>query len=250
MKTMLILFTFVLACLAGCAEPASMSRTSQQLSGIGFATTPMWWDFTVMTEFTTTPSHSFTLKNSDSRTLDVTDISIDNLIGSGYTIDSTTCGGTMHHDDTCNIVIKFEPTSYGQDSGSLVIETDLGTWVGAEEVGINWVLGGGASRLNLELAGDGHGGVFSDGGGNPNIVCGYGVAPVAWPSIGTDCSGLFADEGDKFLTAFPIDPDTFVGWSLESCGSDLVCEVPLSITEPVTVTATFAHVDPPPDCCE
>ncbi len=200
-----------------------------------------------MNEFGVPATHSFSVKNSGSVSFDITDFSFEASSGSGFSIDSTTCSAaTLAPNDACSVVIQFAPTERGYDNGALLIETSLGTWRGIDEVGANWVAGTGSSRLNVELAGDGKGGVTSDGGGNPNVTCGPGVGVGPWPRVGTDCSGLFADDQPKYLTAYPVEPDTFAGWSLESCGTDPVCEVALSIYEATTVTATFAHVDVDP----
>lgn len=80
--------------------------------------------------------------------------------------------------------------------------------------------------LTVTTAGSGTGVVFSDPAG---ITC------------GETCSAEFPADTTVTLTAEPMDGSTFVGWEGGGCAGDGPCT--LTITEPMTVTATFASAD-------
>lgn len=216
--------------------PASMSAslnvaanpggtTGLTLTGIGVAPaqlpmlvlSPAQHDFGVI-EFGMPTTQTFQITNAGSTDADFTDFSLDQTIGTGFSIVSTSCGGLLAANASCDLTIKFDPTTFGQNGASLKMTTTAGVIT----QGSNWVLGYGAGRLTVVK--NGNGSVTSDGGGNPNIDC------------GTTCSGLFISPDNHTLTATTA--GAFAGWSVPGCGSSDTCVMSVGIT-PTVVTATF-----------
>lgn len=194
------------------------------LGGIGQVEptlSPPFYDVSIV-EFGQSVVQQFVMTNGGAPPLQISSLRLDQVFGTGFSIDSTTCSGTLDTGASCEIDVRFTPAAFGQDSGALTMVTDHGTL----STEANWVMGYGAARLTVVLAGTGTGRVVSDGGGNPNIDC------------GTTCTGLNASSQTWRLTATPDAGSVFAGWSIPACGTSPVCDVPLS-TMPTTVTATF-----------
>ncbi len=145
-------------------------------------------------------------------------VAVSNPIGSGFSVSSTTCSGALAAGASCDVVVAYTPKAFGQDSGALDIETDHGPY----PIGANWVMGAGAARLTVKVAGQGS--VTSDGGGVPDIDC------------GATCSGLFLGP-DHVLTESTS--GTFTGWDIPGCGTAKTCAATLGAT-PTVVQAGFA----------
>lgn len=208
--------------LAVDAGPA-VGQASLSLSGLGVPaadldTSPPFVDFGAV-EFGTTATATVALVNSG---VDVAiqSIAIGNPIGSGYSLQSTTCGPTLAAGAQCDLVVAFTPTAFGQDSADLTIVTDHGNYAQPA----NWLLGEGGARLTIVRSGTGV--VQSDGGGVPGIDC------------GTDCTSLFVTSLDHQLTASTSGAIAWGGGGT-ACGSAATCDVTLSTTGPTTVVATF-----------
>ena len=183
---------------------------------------PPYHDFSVI-ELGMPRSESFTLTNTSTFDLTIASLTLANPIGSGFSISSTTCSGTLLADATCTIDVLFAPTALGQDSGELRLVTNHGTM----DPGVSWVMGYGATRVSIAKAGSGTGTVVSSGGGVPDIDC------------GATCSGLWQSGGTWTMTATPSANSVLTGWSEPTCSAtSTTCAVPVG-TSPVTLTVTF-----------
>lgn len=199
---------------------ASLALAGVGVTGPDLDTTPPFVDFGTI-EFGTSATRTLVMTNAGDD-LVIQQITVDNPIGSGMTLASTTCSGALAHGVSCDLTVKFTPTDFGQDSGALTVTTDRGPYA----IGANWLMGRGGARLVVQATGDGT--VTSDGGGTPNVDC------------GTTCVGLFNNGPDHVLTAST--GGTFLGWggAGAGCGSADTCAVKLSTSGPTTVQATFS----------
>jgi hypothetical protein len=200
---------------------ASVILTGTGVVGPSLSVNPPFGDFAVI-EFGHPTSQAFTVTNTGPD-LSIAAVAVTPTFGSGFSVTSTTCVGALVNAATCNLTIRFDPSTFGQDSGDLVITTNLGSVA----QGTNFVMGRGGGRVDVTLAGAGTGRVASDGGGNPNINC------------PTTCSGLYIDP-THVLSATADEGSVFVGWSDEgaTCGTASTCEV-VAGTMPRAITATF-----------
>ena len=75
-------------------------------------------------------SYTFVLKNTGNTTLNGTAAANQSVTGTdagNYSITSTTCTATLAANATCNIVVRFLPTTMGTKSANLVVNTTDGT---------------------------------------------------------------------------------------------------------------------------
>lgn len=200
---------------------ASLVLAGTGVAGPSLSVSPPYRDFEVI-EFEHPTSQAFTVTNTGPD-LTISATAVTPTFGSGFSITSTTCVGTLVSTATCDLTIRFDPTTFGQDGGDLVVTTDLGP----VSQGANFVMGRGGGRVDVTLAGGGTGRVTSDGGGNPNIDC------------PTTCSGLYIDASHT-LTTTADEGSVFVGWSDEGapCGTATTCAV-VAGSVPRSITATF-----------
>ncbi len=235
------LSALIVAGAVSCGTDPAENYTAQALTGASVTTSPLYHDFSAVTQLGHTLNQGFTITNTDSVSFTVTGVSMRTTLGDEgtYSIYSETCAEvTLAPTDTCSVVVEFAPYVENQESGGLVLETDAGTWDAGYAIGDNWVMGYGGPRVAAVLAGDGSGYVLSDGGGNPDIACGSGG--------GTDCAGIFAQTADLYMYAYPNECSTFTGWDVDGCeGDDPVCDMPLSLelNTTTTATATFSAID-------
>lgn len=201
-----------------------VGRASLQVTGVGVAgpdldTTPASFDFGP-SDLGVEIQQTMRVDNSGGDVI-VQSVAISNPIGTGFAIASTTCAGVLAAGASCDVVVAYTPTAFGQSSGALTIQTDRGPYA----IGANWVMGAGAARLTVKVTGQGE--VTSDGGGIPDLDC-------RSPRVG-DCSGLFLGP-DHVLTA---SSGALLDWGVPGCGKAATCAVTLSAT-PMIVQANFA----------
>jgi len=201
---------------------ASLQLTGTGVAGPRLSLSPPFRDFGVI-EFGQPQVQTFMVTNQGPD-VTINQVATTNGIGAGFSLGSTTCSGVLLNTSTCTLDVRFDPATFGQNGGDVVITTDLGE----VSQGLNFIMGYGGARVDVTKDGTGSGTVTSDGGGAPNVDC------------GTACSGIFITPA-HVLTATPDNGNTFVGWSDASCGAAPTCAVTASIT-PSAITATFNEI--------
>jgi uncharacterized repeat protein (TIGR01451 family) len=195
---------------------ATLDLTGTGVAAADLDTDPPFIDFGVV-ELGTTQTQTIAIVNSG-EDVAIQSIHVGDPIGSGFTLQSTTCAGTLVAGARCDLVTTFTPTALGQDSGDLTVQTDRGAYA----IGANWLMGEGGARLTVQISGAGS--VTSDGGGVPDIDC------------GPDCTGLFVNGLAHQLVA--SGGSVVWGGAGSACLSSS-CPVMLSTSGPTLVTATF-----------
>lgn len=195
------------------------------LSGTGapqaiLSTQPSSSSFNVV-EFGHPATTTFSLVNSGVSVM-VQSITVGGSVSGGaFSVASTTCAGTLASSASCDIVVEFNPQTFGQVYANLTVMTDHGPYA----VG-DWVNGFGGARLTVTTSGTGY--VYSDAG-YPTIDCG-----TDGTETDTGCSGLFI-AADNALAA----SGNLISWGGACSGSTASCLLTLSTTETVA-SATFA----------
>lgn len=192
------------------ANPGGSSALNLTGTGVAAPTlvvSPPYHDFSVI-QFGHPQTQAFTLTNNGA-SVDLTSLAVTQGLGTGFSLASSNCPTTLASGASCDLTVKFDPTTFGQDNADLTLTTSAGVIT----QGANWIMGYGGARLSVFTTGTGHGYIVSDGGGVPSIDC------------GSTCSGLFMTS-QHTLTASST-TDTFFGWDQPSCGTSPTCTITL-----------------------
>lgn len=171
-------------------------------------------DFTTLAVDATAKTHTFTVKNTGQV---ATGVPMPSITGTpnAYAIASTTCTAMLPAAATCNVVVKFDPSTVGSKPGSLVV---TGTPGGSDSATLS---GTGVAHVAVTKTGNGTGAVTSNMTG---IDCGSGCA--------ADFSAT-----PVTLSAAPDTGMNFGGWTGDCSGTNVTCS--LDLTAGKAVGAVF-----------
>jgi uncharacterized repeat protein (TIGR02543 family) len=172
-------------------------------------------DFLTLAVDATPKTHTFVVTNTGQVPTGVPMPQITGTVDS-YAIASTTCIAALAPMATCNVVVRFDPSTVGSKPGSLVVSATPGGADGAMLAGI------GNAHVAVTAAGNGTGTVTSNMTG---IDCGSACAAdfTATPVV---------------LTATPDTGATFAGWGGDCTGTG-TCSLDLDARKAVTATFTL-----------
>jgi hypothetical protein len=118
--------TLTLSTTSG-GNPYVLALTGNGVALTGAVLTPLNQDFGPVTINSSSSPLSFTLTNGSAQTLGITSIAA----STNFNIVSNPCGSALAAGASCQIVVAFIPTATGPLTGTLTVQTALGTQIAA-----------------------------------------------------------------------------------------------------------------------
>jgi hypothetical protein len=163
----------------------------------------------------TSATHELTITNTGESPVARPTVTL--LDRTAFSLDDNTCVSELAPLGTCTTTVSFKPTAGGPRSTSLVVSS-------GDNMAAAALSGTGTGRIIVRKNGD---------GASVSSVVGGGI------DCGGTCEAVIGQGSVRLAASAPAGTE-FTGWSIASCGTDALCDVPVDQATR-TVDATFRN---------